>query len=45
MVPAGHRAIAGSVLHLRAVALRYRREMECDLEKELREAEREGWVR
>jgi len=42
---ASHPAIAGTVLNLRAVALRYQRQMELALEKELREAEREGWLR
>jgi hypothetical protein len=44
-VPASYPALAGTVFHLRAVALRYRRQVELELEKELREAEREGWVR
>ncbi len=45
MVAASHPAFAGTVFHLRAVALRYQRQMELELEKELREAEREGWLR
>ncbi len=36
---------AGTLLHLRAVAQRYHRQMEHELERELVEAEREGWVR
>lgn len=45
MVPASHRTIAGTVFHLRAVAQRYQLQIERELEKELREAEREGWLR
>ena len=37
--------IAGTLSHLRAVAQRYHRRMEHELERELVQAEREGWVR
>jgi len=43
--PAGHRPVAGTLLHLRAVAQRYHRQMEHELEQELVRAEREGWGR
>jgi MobA/VirD2-like, nuclease domain len=43
--PRSHRAIAASLLQLRGVAQRYQQRMERELEQELIQAEREGWVR
>src|SRR5712692_2148006 len=40
-----HRPIAATLLHLRGVAIRYRHQMERELEEELARREREGWVR
>jgi hypothetical protein len=40
-----HRRIAPTLLRLRAVAQRYHQRMESQLERELIQAEREGWVR
>ena len=39
------RPFAGTLLQLRAVAQRYHRQMEQELERELVQADREGWVR
>ena len=40
-----HRAIRATLTHLRGVARRYHRGMEQELERELIQAEREGWAR
>jgi len=43
--PRSHAHISGTLLHLRAVAQRYHRRIEHELEQEMVLAEREGWVR
>jgi len=43
--PRSRARFAGTLSHLRAVAQRYHRRMEHELEQELVQSEREGWVR
>jgi len=43
--PMRHTHIAGTLFHLRAIAQRYHRRMEHELEQDIALAEREGWVR